>query len=162
MIVLRPQTYCKIANPIVRNKDGTPKISTFGQVIVKFADFEYRFSDEYNEPFPLFPGEILDGGIEQLTVVPRYSAIRLKANREFNEGEVFYYAGKEWQIEGPLVFKPKVEVDVVGIIEPQVVTQNTGLHLRALKDLEDGEGNKRRAGEEWLVRRLGSYIPGHR
>lgn len=80
----------------------------------------------------------MDGGIEPLRIVPRYSAIRLRANREFKEGEEFYYAGREWQIEGPLVYRPKEEVDVVGIVDPQVITLNTGLHLRAIKDCVDG------------------------
>lgn len=31
--------------------------------------------------------------------------------------------------------------------------------MRAKKDLTDSEGEKRRAGQRWLVRKLGAYIP---
>ena len=40
-----------------------------------------------------------------------------------------------------------------------MVTSGTALRIQAKRSCKDHEGNVRKAGEEWLVRRLGSYIP---
>lgn len=133
--------------------------SEFKQVRVKFGDIEYRLASDYRDPFPLYPGETAEGNVTLLEIVPRYSAIRLRANREFLDGKTERYAGEDWQIEGPLVYIPRVEVDVISIITPKVVTLNNGIHLRAIKDCVDSEGVKRRAGEEWLHIKIGSYLP---
>jgi len=47
--------------------------------------------------------------------------------------------------------------DVVNAI---VVKPDQAIHLRALTDFTDSEGKKRRAGEEWLMRKTGCYLPG--
>lgn len=36
------------------------------------------------------------------------------------------------------------------------------MHISALKDCTDGDGETHRAGEQWLQRKLGSYLPGYR
>lgn len=98
MIVMPPQTYVKIANPISTDKEGNPVLTEFKQVKVRFGDFEYRLARYYRFPFALYPGEIIEGKIENQIVVPQNSAIRLRANREFKDGSIERYAGMEWQI----------------------------------------------------------------
>lgn len=46
---------------------------------------------------------------------------------------------------------PNAEIQVIDIRKGYVLTDQTALHLRALKDFTDFYGNKRLAGEEWLV-----------
>lgn len=46
-----------------------------------------------------------------------------------------------------------------GITPLEVVLPNTALHLRALLDFEDSNGEKVVAGDEWLFEGPGTYIP---
>uniref|UniRef100_UPI00398E6158 major vault protein-like n=1 Tax=Pristiophorus japonicus TaxID=55135 RepID=UPI00398E6158 len=41
----------------------------------------------------------------------------------------------------------------------QIVMTNTALHLQALLDFEDQDGEERIAGDEWLFEGPGTYIP---
>ncbi len=55
MISIPPRSYVIIENPVIRNKEGDVEYED-GQVKLAFADSEIRLSQE---PFPLYPGEIL-------------------------------------------------------------------------------------------------------
>jgi len=46
---------------------------------------------------------------------------------------------------------PSAEIQVIDIRKGMVLKDQTALHIRALQDFTDFYGNKRRAGEEWLV-----------
>jgi len=69
-------------------------------------------------------------------------------------------AGDEWIEFGPKLYIPRVEVKVVNIIKPFTIGSNQALKVRALRETTDHLGNKREAGEEWLIRERGFYIPG--
>lgn len=56
MIVVPPRHYCIVENPILRNKDNLPIVDSNGQVRLRHADQEIRLAQD---PFPLFPGEVL-------------------------------------------------------------------------------------------------------
>lgn len=56
MLTIPPRHYCVIENPVVRDKDGKVIIDRNGEAKLAFSDLEIRFKDE---PFPLYPGEIL-------------------------------------------------------------------------------------------------------
>ncbi len=56
MIVVPPNHYCVIENPVIKNTDGNVVYDKEGQAKLLFADFELRFA---RSPFPLYPGEIL-------------------------------------------------------------------------------------------------------
>ena len=78
------------------------KISQFinsVQVRLRHADQEIRLAQE---PFPLYPGEVLKQVVTQLKVVPANTALRLRAVLEFHENdETKRVAGDEWLFEGP-------------------------------------------------------------
>jgi len=59
MIVLEPRQYCEITNPVIRDKDGKETYDKYGQVQCFLGEVEYRFHENYNEPFPLYPKEVL-------------------------------------------------------------------------------------------------------
>jgi hypothetical protein len=46
---------------------------------------------------------------------------------------------------------PNAEIQVVDIRKGYILTDQTALHIRALKDFTDFYGQKRLSGEEWLI-----------
>ncbi|MGE5657826.1 MAG: colicin uptake protein [Actinomycetota bacterium] len=169
MIVVPPRYYCVIANPVLRDEDGILLTDEHGQIKLRYGDAEIRFAQE---PFPLYPGEEVQGEITQLKVVERNQALRLKALRDFtdtilvtNEVEtqsetINRLAGDEWLFEGPGTYTPRIEVEVVKVVTAIVIKPNQALRLLARQNCTDRQGHRRRAGEEWLVREEGAYLPG--
>lgn len=155
MVVVPPRHYCVVANPVVREV-GQPQFDAHGQARLRFGDTEIRFAQE---PFALFPGEDLVGAVSRLVVVAPNSALRLRALRDFADGEAQRTAGAEWLFEGPGTYTPRVEVEVVETIQATVIKPNQALRLTARKACVDRQGVRRRAGEEWLVREEGAYLP---
>jgi len=49
---------------------------------------------------------------------------------------------------------------VLGEVKAAVIKPNTALRLRAVRETVDRDGRSRVAGEEWMVRRTGAYLPG--
>lgn len=104
----------------------------------------------------------------QLQVVETNHALRLKAIRDFREsltvnGEtetIQRVAGDEWLFEGPGTYIPRVEVEVLETVSAIVIKPNQALRLMARQTCIDRLGNRRRAGEEWIVREEGAYLPG--
>jgi major vault protein len=56
MLTIPPQHYCIIENPVQRKDNCQVLFDANGQAKLAFGDTEIRFT---NEPFPLYPGEIL-------------------------------------------------------------------------------------------------------
>ena len=65
----------------------------------------FRFEQD---PFPLYPGEKLYGKVSPLQVVAPNAALRLRAIRDFKDGETNRVAGDEWLYEGTFLFPGKV------------------------------------------------------
>ncbi|MBN2004440.1 MAG: colicin uptake protein [Anaerolineae bacterium] len=161
MLVVPPRHYCVVNNPVVRDADGQPVSDKYGQVKLRYGDAEIRFEQD---PFPLYPGEELSSKVTRLRVVESDQALRLRALRDFGEGagkqEIKRRAGDEWLFEGPGTYIPRVEVEVAETIEAVVIKPNQALRLMAREACTDRKGNARKAGEEWLVREEGAYLPG--
>ncbi|MCP2729421.1 colicin uptake protein [Limnofasciculus baicalensis] len=169
MIVVPPRYYCIVANPVLRDEANQPIADGHGQIKLRYGDREIRFAQE---PFPLYPDEELIGEITQLHVVERNQALRLKAIRDFSDpiivnidGEdrpqtINRLAGDEWLFEGPGTYIPRVEVQVSATTKAIVIKTNQALRLIARQNCIDRTGNRRRAGEEWLLREEGAYLPG--
>jgi major vault protein len=168
MIMIPPRHYAIIDNPCVRNPaTKKPEVDQYGQVRLRHGDQEIRFSQE---PFPLYPGEVLSGKPTPLQVVQANHALRLRGIRDFEEtiGDpaskdakvIRRLAGDEWLFEGPATYFPRVEVQVVEVVKAQIIKDNQALKLRARQACIDRKGVARTAGEEWLVRDAGAYLPG--
>jgi major vault protein len=170
MIVVPPRYCCIVANPVLRDEENQPIVDPHGQVKLRYGDREIRFSQE---PFPLYYGEELIGDVTRLQVVESNQALRLKAIRDFvdtaavrgEQGDVQTQtirrlAGDEWLFEGPGTYLPRVEVEVVETVKAKIIKPNQALRLIAPQSCTDRQGNRRRAGEEWLVREEGAYLPG--
>jgi hypothetical protein len=121
-----------------------------------------RTSLDYHEPFPLYPGESCIKR-EMMPVIPRNCALKLEALRDFDAGEKDggkHVAGDEWLEFGPKIYKPRVEVKLVELMKPITIEANQALKVHALRETKDSKGKDRNAGEEWLIRDVGFYIPG--
>src|SRR3990167_4702729 len=113
MIILSPNQYCRVTNPAITNADGTLVQDKFGQAKLKYGESEYRFYEKYSEPFPLYPGEELAEEPSNLRVIKENTAIRIKATRDFKQGDKEVQAGDEWLVVGPKTYYPRVEETVV-------------------------------------------------
>lgn len=165
MLIIPPRHYCIILNPVLRDDENKPLADQFGQIRLSYGDEEIRFAQE---PFPLYPGEELKGKVTKLQVVETNQALRLKAIRDFTDsilidGEttnINRIAGDEWLFEGPGTYIPRIEVEVVKTVSAIIIKPNQALRLMARQNCIDRQGNRRKAGEEWLVREEGAYLPG--
>lgn len=152
MITVPPRNYCRIANPVVCNEKGEPVLDRYNQYKIRHGDEEIRFTQE---PFPLYPGEQLKEKPQPLAVVAANTALRLRALRDF-DGRV---AGDEWLFKGPATYNPRIEESVVEKVPSIIIKDNEALKLRARADCVDANGAKRVAGEQWLIRSSGAYLP---
>ncbi|VDP90000.1 unnamed protein product [Echinostoma caproni] len=158
MISISPTQYCVIANPVVKGPSGEPILDPSGQVKLKVGDKMYRF---HQEPFPLYPGEKLEGDVETLPIVSPNTALRLRALLDFTDTDgQERTVGEEWLFEGPATFYPRKEVEILRIETATVIEPNTALLIRATKDCIDRSGKPRVFGEMWLIRTPGIYLPG--
>ena len=158
MIVLPTLHFTLITNPVVM-ENGKPVVDKFGQVIVKHGETEYRFAHNYLEPFPLYPKEI-SSAVSPLKVVKQMKALKLQATRNFkNDDSKEIQAGDEWLFPGPGIYYPRVEEKVVCEVSSHIIVDQQALRLKAKEKFTDKNGTTRNAGEEWLVREPGAYLP---
>ncbi len=157
MVIVPPRHFCVVRNPVTRDADGEIRRDQYGQVKLDHAETEVRLEQD---PFPLFPGEELETRVQPLTVVPALTALRLRVTRDFEEGGQRRVAGDEYLFEGPGTYIPRKEVEVLSTEKAVVVGPNEALKLKAKRDTSDRDGRRRVAGEEWMVRRQGAYLPG--
>ena len=160
MMTIPPRHYLVVNNPCVRDSASKEVLlDVHGMVRLKHGDKEIRHPDAFPDPFPLYPGEELEGGFHKLLVVEVNQALRLKVVRDFTDGTKSWRAGDEYLFKGPGTYLPRVEVEERDIVDAVVVTHSQALLLRAQRETTDIGGVKRKAGEEWLHREIGAYLP---
>ena len=164
MIVIAPRHYALIKNPVKRSSESNEVIcDKHGQVVLKHGEEEIRLEQD---PFPLYPGEALKSKIEELELVAANKAYHLRALQNFvyyNEKESKYEkktAGDEWLFEGPGLYIPNPNVQQVRQVTASIIEKNEALRMIAIQDCVDRNGSRRVAGEEWMVRTVGAYLPG--
>lgn len=133
-----------------------------GQAVLLHGEKEIRFS--FDEPFPLYPGEILEGQIRPLQIVQANTALLLRANIDFQDkfglnGTVERKAGEQWLWYGPSTYYPQIEVGIISTVNSVIIKPNQALRLKAERECLDYNNVKRKPGEQWLVRREGAYLP---
>jgi len=155
-VAVPPRHYCVIANPVVR-KDGEVQAYSNGQVKIRTGDRVIRFE---GPPFPLYPGEELEGAVTPLEVLTPLQALRVTALADFETDDgVKRVAGNEWTITGPCTYYPRVEEFVTAHLEAITVTSDKALRLQARFAFTDRTGAKRAVGEEWLHETEGAFLP---
>ncbi|CAL8301628.1 unnamed protein product [Merluccius merluccius] len=159
MIMVPPRHYCVIANPVARDDQGQVLFDQSGQAKLRHADLEIRLTQD---PFPLYPGEETQQEVTPLAIVYPNTALRLQALLDFDDvsGGKKRVAGDEWLFEGPGTYIPRKEVVVLETVKATVIRENQAIRLRARKEGVDRGDVQRVTGEEWLVRKVGAYLPG--
>ncbi|CAJ1076490.1 major vault protein [Xyrichtys novacula] len=158
MIMVPPRHYCVVANPVARDEESQVLFDQSGQAKLRHADLEIRLTQD---PFPLYPGEEIQQDVTPLQIVYPDTALRLQAMLDFEEGGgKKRVAGDEWLFEGPGTYIPRKEVAVLETIKATVIRENQAIRLRARKEGVDRGGVRRVTGEEWLVSKVGAYLPG--
>jgi len=158
MITIPPRHYCIVENPVLVDNDNKVVYDDNGQAKLKHADLDIRLAQD---PFPLYPGEVLQKPKTALTVVHVNAALRLRAILDFTDDNgKKMIAGDEWLFEGPGTYIPKKEVEVIQTILAQIVKPNQAIKLKARKETKDRQGADRVTGEEWIVEKTGAYLPG--
>ncbi|XP_022624362.1 major vault protein [Seriola dumerili] len=158
MIMVPPRHYCVVLNPVSRDDNGQVLFDQSGQAKLRHADLEIRLTQD---PFPLYPGEEVQQDVTPLQIVYPDTALRLQALLDFEEeGGDKRVAGDEWLFEGPGTYIPRKEVAVLETIKATVIRENQAIRLRARKEGVDRGGVRRVTGEEWLVSKVGAYLPG--
>lgn len=161
MIKIPPRHYVIIGNPVIRDAEKKVVLDEYDNAKLKFGDEEIRFENTLEEPFPLYPGETLIANISPLPYVAANNAIRLKAVRDVVDSNgIKRVAGEEWIFKGPQTYYPQVEVQVVQNVVAVIIKENEAIRLKARQKTVDANGVARKAGEEWLVRTSGAYLPG--
>eukprot|EP00010_Vexillifera_abyssalis_P000342 CAMPEP_0201552430 /NCGR_PEP_ID=MMETSP0173_2-20130828/16305_1 /ASSEMBLY_ACC=CAM_ASM_000268 /TAXON_ID=218659 /ORGANISM="Vexillifera sp., Strain DIVA3 564/2" /LENGTH=830 /DNA_ID=CAMNT_0047962917 /DNA_START=37 /DNA_END=2529 /DNA_ORIENTATION=+ len=158
MIVLPPRSFCKVSDPLVRDKDtGEPEKDQHGNFLLRYGEEEVRF---HQPPFPLYPGESMSEDVTPLEIVEKDQALRIECLRDFvdEEGKK-HVAQDEWLFRGPGTYVPRVETITKGRINATIVQPNEALRLRALREFTDDSGKDRYTGEVWLMDTPGAYIP---
>ncbi|RNF26726.1 major vault protein [Trypanosoma conorhini] len=160
-VVVPPRCYCVIQNPCVRDASGAPVLGANSSVMLRMGEEEIRFEQQ---PFALEPGEVLKQENEEwlfkLKVIPANTGYHVRCLRDFtDEHDVARRAGMEWLVEGPQTYVPRVEVEVMREVQAQIISPNTALHLCAKVKFTDRDGVPREAGELWMVKSVGAYLP---
>lgn len=160
MIQLPPKSCVIITNPVIPGEDKKPQVNENGTLKNKFGDMEIRTSEEYPDPFPLYPGEELDGEVRKYKVVGKDEALLIKIIRDYTDEEgVLRHAGQQRQVLGPLTYINRVDEKAVKIIKAVTIKKNEGIILQAENNFVDRKGVSRVVGEQWLYTDVGSYIP---
>ncbi|XP_040564802.1 major vault protein [Lepeophtheirus salmonis] len=156
MTIIPPGYYCVVSNPVI-TKDDVVEKDTYGQAKLSHGDEEVRLE---RDPFPLYPGEELKVKVTPLAIVHTSNALLLKVIRNFtDENDVKRVAGDLFLFEGPGTYIPRKEVEVLKTITAQIIHENEALKLSASRETIDRSGIKHVAGEEWLIRKPGAYLP---
>lgn len=156
-VVIPPQSYAVVENPVLRDANGGILKDKHGQVRVNLGEKEIRF---FQAPFPLFPQEVV-AEQKSLRTLEATQALLVRANRNFvDEDMIERSAGDEWLIRGPITHVPRIEVDVVERRDAVIVKFNESLKLRAKNKHKDQTGVNREVGEEYLWSKEGAYLVG--
>jgi len=59
--------------------------SEFGEAKVRFGEIEIRLQEDFPEPFPLYPYELIEQKAQAFKTVPQNTALLLKAIRPFKD-----------------------------------------------------------------------------
>jgi len=162
MIKLPPNHYCVIKNPVVRDEEGQIVESEYGECKVRFEELEIRTQQSYPDPFPLYPYELLHQDVRKFVFLKDNEALVLKALRPFvdtRDGDKERFVNDEYLFKGPGTYEPRIEEEIKQKIEAIIVLPNNALLLQAKKDTVDSDGNVRKAGQSWLHRKTGLFMP---
>ncbi len=119
---------------------------------MRFEDLEIRRQEDYPDPFPLYPYELLHQDVRKFIFLKDNEALILRALRPFidtrggEEDQHERFIDDEYLFKGPGTYEPRIEEEIKQRIEAVIVLPNNALLLTAVRDTEDSDGNERKAG----------------
>uniref|UniRef100_A0A674NFV3 Major vault protein n=1 Tax=Takifugu rubripes TaxID=31033 RepID=A0A674NFV3_TAKRU len=157
MIMVPPRHYCVILNPVARDAEGQVLFDQSGQAKLRHADLEIRLTQD---PFPLYPGEEI-----QQVCLPLQGRAWTPGSGRLRDLSACLCVGSGRdpapdRVSGHGTYIPRKEVVVLETIKATVIRENQAIRLRARKEGVDRGAVHRVTGEEWLVRKVGAYLPG--
>jgi major vault protein len=118
--------------------------------IERFINDEYLFVGGVGFYIPRVEEEIVKE--IKFPVIKPQTALVVKAKKDLKDSEgIDRIAGQRWLIRKQGIYQPHVDEDVLEVRKAHILTDKKCIHLRALKNMKDVYGVKRRAGDEWLV-----------
>lgn len=161
MVTIPPRCYVQILDPVQLDEDsGNIVKDENGTILLQYGETEIRLHDDYKEPFPLYPGESIANKLEELPVLEANQAFHIKAVRNFTDSDGKQRsAGDEWLFEGPATYIPRIEEEVLIKVHAVVIKPDTAIRLEAHRQMTDRNGVAREAGQQWLERKVGAYMP---
>eukprot|EP00331_Platyophrya_macrostoma_P009420 CAMPEP_0176429096 /NCGR_PEP_ID=MMETSP0127-20121128/13520_1 /TAXON_ID=938130 /ORGANISM="Platyophrya macrostoma, Strain WH" /LENGTH=862 /DNA_ID=CAMNT_0017810861 /DNA_START=61 /DNA_END=2649 /DNA_ORIENTATION=- len=157
--VIPPQHYMIIENPVVRDPETNQVVcSANGQAKNRLDEREVR---TFQQPFPLYPGEVVIQRCQKIPLVKANCAVVLRAVRTFTDRDgVDRKVGDEYLFFGPGMYTPNVNEEIVESRDPIVVGYNQNVRLRAKNKFVDRTGTLRQVGEEYLWSKPGAFVLG--
>jgi len=142
--VLRKNQYCYVNDP--RDSDGKNRHGTK----------QLRFGEDC---FFLQPGESLDGGIKNASILTEDQAILLKAQEAFKDEEgAERKPGDKWMVQGPRIYIPPTQVEIVEYRTRVPLDKNEGVYVRdtqtGIVRCEYGQSYLLKAQEEFWLKEL--------
>lgn len=159
MVIIPNLHYVEIKDPIEKDSEGNIVKDRFGLPKYKWSIIEVRTRDKYSQPFALYPEEKLNKSATALEYIDENEALHLRAIINCKIGEESHAAGEEWYFSGPDHYIPRQDVENIKKVNQIIIYKTQALKLRANRTTKDKDGNDRRAGEEWLIRQEGAYLP---
>ncbi len=160
MIIIPNLHFVQIQDPVELDQDGLPVFYPNTKLLKQnWSKVETRTREKFKAPFPLYPGEKLKFAPVAMDFVDGNSALHLRALLPFEDASDKRAFGDEWLFIGPGYYVPRQEVEVVRTINKTIIDKNSALRIRAFRKCQDYLGNSRLAGEEWLVKECGLYLP---
>jgi major vault protein len=159
MIVIPNLHYVSIRDPVTRDKDGKIVLDKYNLPKYRWGAIEIRTRTNFPEPFVLYPEEKLALAPTELQFIGVDQALHLKATSTFMDGDVKRNTGDEWYFFGPGHYVPSQEADPIRSVKAIINEKDCAIKLRANRNCIDKNGFKRNAGEYWLIRTPGSYLP---
>jgi major vault protein len=163
MQIIPPNNYMRISNPVMRDENNKIILEEgFAQAKLLFGEEEIRTYHNYPNPFPLYPGEEIKENLKTAKILSDMMCVYLEAIRDFfdERSKSKVVSGEKYMLKGPMVYYERVEEKVIKFSQAEIIHSNTALLLSAEIDLVDSTGVKRKSGDRWLVREVGSYFPG--
>merc|ERR1719498_639235 len=69
MVTIPPRHYVVVLDPVQRDDDGEVVKDEYGSVVLQYGETQIRLHRDYKDPFPLYPGESLEGDLKELPVL---------------------------------------------------------------------------------------------
>ena len=125
-------------------------MTPYNEAEIRFEELEVRMFDQYPDPFPLYPHELLSREVTEFALLKDTESLVLQAIEEFQDERYNEkrFINDEYLFKGPGTYIPRVEEVVKEYCYAMTILPGQGLVLLAKRETIDSNGNPRVAGEK--------------